>query len=181
MTQAMLDLETWGVRPGCALRSIGAVVFDPNRYGEPHGPSFYRNIKWAWSDTLVIESSTVKWWNEQSAEAKGAFDNDATSLRHAIESFTVWWRQVGAEFIWCHGANFDAPIYEAAAHAVGLAVPWAYNAVRDTRTLFMLADFDPKLLPFEGTTHNALDDAKHQATCVQLAASKIRPHIGALR
>lgn len=25
----MLDLETWGKRPGCDIRSIGAVVFDP--------------------------------------------------------------------------------------------------------------------------------------------------------
>ena len=25
----MLDLETWGTRPGCDIRSIGAVVFDP--------------------------------------------------------------------------------------------------------------------------------------------------------
>lgn len=29
MTHIMLDLETWGKRPGCDLRSIGAVVFDP--------------------------------------------------------------------------------------------------------------------------------------------------------
>ena len=25
MSHIMVDLETWGVRPGCALRSIGAV------------------------------------------------------------------------------------------------------------------------------------------------------------
>lgn len=28
-THIMLDLETWGKRPGCDIRSIGAVVFDP--------------------------------------------------------------------------------------------------------------------------------------------------------
>lgn len=31
MTHIMLDLETWGKRPGCDIRSIGAVVFDPVR------------------------------------------------------------------------------------------------------------------------------------------------------
>ena len=29
MTHIMLDLETWGKTPGCDIRSIGAVVFDP--------------------------------------------------------------------------------------------------------------------------------------------------------
>jgi hypothetical protein len=181
MTHVMLDLERWGTRPGCALRSIGAVVFDPNKYGEPHGPTFYRNVKWRWSDGLVIEESTMKWWREQSAEAQGAFDKNAIALCNSIDDFAVWWRQVGAEFVWCHGANLDAPIYEAAVHAFDCKVPWSCNAVRDTRTLFMLADFDPKSFPFEGEKHNALDDAINQAMCVQLAASKILPHIGAIR
>lgn len=29
MIHVMLDLETWGTRPGCDIRSIGACVFDP--------------------------------------------------------------------------------------------------------------------------------------------------------
>lgn len=29
MTHIMLDIETWGKTPGCDIRSIGAVVFDP--------------------------------------------------------------------------------------------------------------------------------------------------------
>lgn len=29
MIHIMLDLETWGTRPGCDIRSIGACVFDP--------------------------------------------------------------------------------------------------------------------------------------------------------
>ena len=40
----MLDLETWGTMPGSALRSIGAITFDP--YGNDGfvEASFYRNI-----------------------------------------------------------------------------------------------------------------------------------------
>ena len=33
MSDVMLDLETWGTRPGCAIRSIGACVFNPNGEG----------------------------------------------------------------------------------------------------------------------------------------------------
>lgn len=29
MTHIMLDLETWGTKPGCDIRSIGACMFDP--------------------------------------------------------------------------------------------------------------------------------------------------------
>jgi len=36
----MFDLETWGTTPGSALRSIGAVEFDP--MGKDIGRTFYR-------------------------------------------------------------------------------------------------------------------------------------------
>lgn len=31
VTHVMIDLETWGITPGCDIRSIGACVFDPVR------------------------------------------------------------------------------------------------------------------------------------------------------
>lgn len=50
-THVMLDLETWGTRPGCEIRSIGACVFDPvegwvagmevDGGDQPHPHTFY--------------------------------------------------------------------------------------------------------------------------------------------
>ncbi len=72
-------------------------------------------------------------------------------------------------YVWSHGANFDEPLWTAAAAAVGQGVPWKFWNVRCTRTAFDLRNFDPKSIAREGTHHNALDDAKHQARCVQAA------------
>ncbi len=78
--------------------------------------------------------------------------------------------------VWSHGEAFDIPIYEYAAHAVGFKAPWHYRAGRDTRTLFDLTGFSTKDVPFIGVEHNALDDAVHQARCVQLAMRKLNEH-----
>ena len=43
MTHIMVDLETWGTAPGCDIRSIGAVVFDP--VAGTLGATFYVNVE----------------------------------------------------------------------------------------------------------------------------------------
>jgi hypothetical protein len=65
-------------------------------------------------------------------------------------------------------------VYEAVCAAVGFRPPWHYRAPRDTRTLFDLAELDARDLPFVGVKHNALDDAIHQAKCVQAAHQRLR-------
>lgn len=109
MVNISLDLETWGTRPGCDIRSIGAVVFDPVagtvsddtfyiacrnpiqvRFGGPKETedSIYADMtyrKWY----LHRDPETVKWWSEQSAEAQAAFENPV-DLREALRQFTIW-------------------------------------------------------------------------------------------
>ena len=170
----MLDLETFGTRPGCAIRSIGAVVFDPHDE-KVIGPGFYKNI----SDVscrearLHVDPSTVEWWAKQSQQANDALMQDQLTLTEVAERFDNWWRKHGAVFVWSHGANFDEPIWTAAMHAIGRKVPWRYWDSRCTRTVFDAAQFDSKSVKRNGIHHNALDDALHQAICVQKAYAKI--------
>jgi hypothetical protein len=175
MKHVMIDLETWGTRPGCALRSIGAVVFDP-RLGET-GAAFYANIS-RWSCEFIglkIEPETEKWWAEQSAEARAAFASGAQwSVDYALGEFSHWFESVAAECIWSHGAPADIAWLDAAYAACRMAVPWHYRAPRDTRTLYWLANFDPKSGTPDGIEHNALHDAIFQARCVQAAMHKLR-------
>lgn len=171
MTHIMLDLETWGTAPGCALRSIGAVQFELS--GEIKG-EFYRNIA---KDSclkagLIIDPATERWWQRQSPEAQAALENDPEDLAKVATEFHLWCLSRGP-FVWSHGANFDEPIWCAAARAVGQKAPWYFWDVRDTRTIFAIADIDTRSLSRTGTHHNALDDAKHQARLVQLAWAKI--------
>ena len=166
----MLDLETWGTRPGCDIRSIGACVFDPVRQvvGDADGSrTFYiacdnpPDPLWAdWNGEPPVkyplhrDPRTVQWWSEQSDEAQAAFANPV-DLREALDRFDHWLQSVAGRGnyspanqhvlnirLWSHGAAFDPPILAEAYHAVGLPVPWHYRAPRDTRTLFDMAGID---------------------------------------
>lgn len=170
----MLDLETWGTRPGSALRSIGAVLFDLDMKNVDG--TFYRNIN---KDSCVIngltvDPDTVAWWGRQSPAASAALEKDQKLLIEVVREFHDWFREVRGRYIWCQGGNFDEPLWTAAARAVDQAIPWKFWDVRCTRTIYAIADFDQRSVPRAGTAHNALDDAAHQARCVQLAWAKLR-------
>jgi 3' exoribonuclease, RNase T-like len=167
-----LDLETWGTKPGCDIRSIGACVLDPATgfvagADAPALPAnqFYiacdnptRRGDHSWSQPkyeydLHRDPATVQWWSEQSDEAQAAFA-DPVDLREALERFTIWLNGIctpehvppsGGHTnirLWSHGAAFDPPILATAYDAVGLLVPWHYRAPRDTRTLFDAAGIE---------------------------------------
>jgi hypothetical protein len=169
----MLDLETFGTRPGAALRSIGAVMFDPNS-GEI-GTEFYANISDASCREagLHVDPETVKWWAKQNQRAQDALLIKQRTLTEVALEFEAWWRKNRAVFVWSHGANFDEPIWSAAMYAIGRKVPWKYWDARCTRTVYDVTGFDPRSVRRAGTYHNALDDARHQAVCVQRAYAKI--------
>lgn len=168
MTDVMFDLETFGKAPGCALRSVGAVFFDTRGN---FGAEYYRNIdKQSCLDAgLKIDPETEAWWSSQGKEAQERLLVNPRPLREVVLEFANWFLAKGGERIWCQGATFDAPVWEAASTAVGAKLPWKFWNVRDTRTLYDLYNFDPRSVKREGTHHNALDDAKHQAICVQKA------------
>lgn len=168
----MLDLETWGTRPGCAIRSVGAVMFDP--YTNEFGEEFYANVSDASCREagLHIDPSTEAWWAKQTQQARDALTVDPLTLTEVAERFDVYWRRARAIFVWSHGANFDEPIWSAAMHALGRRVPWKFWDSRCTRTVYDIAQLDPRTVRRAGTYHNALDDAKYQALCVQKAYAK---------
>ena len=109
MIHISIDLETWGTRPGCDIRSIGACVFDPvtSRVGfgtnhEDNGAFYiacdnpmmsHEGISGPLPDLpkypLHRDPRTVQWWSEQSTEAQTAFDNPV-DLREALERFSTW-------------------------------------------------------------------------------------------
>lgn len=177
----MADLETWGLRPGSHLRSIGAVEFDPFTPADLEDPSrclgrrFYVNIAKEPSYGLIVEPGTDKWWADQSAEAKAAFATKQNDLLIALRKFTEFLHGLDVDpaiiRIWSNGPSFDHSLLEAAFRAVGRPYPWHYRAPRDCRTVFELAGMDGG--PDYGTFHTALDDAISQALGVQQAYSII--------
>ena len=166
MKHLMIDLETLGVTPGCAILSVGAVYFDPHM-GEL-GDEFYRVAFATLGEQekygLKTEKSTLDWWNDQSPEARKVMnDTNARSLHDVLIAFD---RFFGGEspgaLVYGNGADFDLPILAAAYRAVGLPQPWGKYDVRCYRTLKNLAPHI-KIDRKRGVHHNAIADAIAQA------------------
>lgn len=168
----MVDLETFGSRPGSVIASIGAVAFDPLS-GEM-GPSFYRVIRPSScvDAGLTMDVDTVVWWLKQGDQARQALtDGPRYELRDTVAYFTFFWEVVRGKTLWGHGAAFDEPILRTAFEAVGLKPPWHYADSRCTRTLYDLAGVKPEREV--GVHHNALDDALAQAKAAIEAYRKL--------
>jgi hypothetical protein len=179
MTHIMLDLETRGLKPGCVIASIGAVVFDPK--SDYLGPRFSMNID---QDSclavgLVLDPETVEYWEDPSrADALAAQLVDPRPLNEVLVAFAEFWRDQDAHRIWAQGSDFDPGILAAAYEAFGIAAPWTregekkiHNATRDTRTVYSLAGVSSRHA--DGLQHVALDDAISQARAVQEAYRRL--------
>lgn len=160
----MVDLETFGSRPGSVIASVGAVAFDPVK--GLLGAQFYQVVdaRSAQRVGLTLDADTVLWWLKQGAEARAALAGSARMLSEVLAAFSCWWDGERGELFWSHGANFDEPMLAAAYRACDLKVPWKYSASRCTRTIFDLAGVQPDRSV--GDHHNALDDAIAQASAV---------------
>lgn len=174
MSHAMIDLETFGTRPGCVIRSVGALIFNPKT--DDVFETFYVNVdKQSCLDKgLVLDPDTVAWWERQSPAAKAAFDVDPRPLVEVLNSLNAFLRKNAAQQIWSQGSNFDGVLLEACYIACGYRAPWKHWDTRDTRTVYELGGLDTRTVARTGTYHNALDDCRFQARCVQLAYRNIK-------
>lgn len=172
MTHAMADSETLGTEPGCAVLSIGAVIFDPR--GKCYAEPFYRNIDLTSSVMLGfnINADTVEWWKKQDPQAQADLSVNTAPIKEVLAAFEKWCIDNKVDRLWCHGATFDGPIIGKAFEIAGMKAPWRYTQVRDTRTIFDMFDIDLTKIPRVGVHHNALDDAIFQVNAVQEAFLK---------
>lgn len=199
----MLDLETWGTKPGCDIRSIGACVFDPvagtvhselgdyQFYLATNNPALapwnydlghHDGIETYRKYPLTRDPETVQWWNNQSPEAQAAFENPV-DLKKACNLFTSWivnmfdHAPTDGDFrtvcIWANDPHFDVSILAAVFDAVGLPVPWHYRSPRSMKTAIDMAGLTPDEYCNYGTAHNALDDAIAQAMTVCKAYERL--------
>ncbi|HBW1982413.1 TPA: 3'-5' exoribonuclease [Klebsiella quasipneumoniae] len=179
----MVDLETMGKKHNAPIVAIGAVVFDPATGSI--GESFYKvvclesSVNWG----AVIDPSTVIWWLKQSSVARSEIVNDdAIPLLDALLQFREFVSDNVAggskkAQVWGNGASFDNSILRSSYDCIAEDYPWEYWNDRDVRTMVELGQaisFDPKTaIPFEGSRHNALADAIHQARYVSAIWQRI--------
>lgn len=171
---ASFDLETWGKRPGCAVRSIGASLVDMVTGRPVDVPVFYVNVtdRSCLGAGLTVDYDTQRWWARQGDAAIAAFHSPApVHLANALASLSVWLKDARAAvgenlFVMGNGKEFDVSILEHCYGAVHRPVPWEFWETLDLRTIVWMGQMlgiDVKAnLKFEGTPHRADDDAVHQ-------------------
>lgn len=189
----MVDLETVGVHSFPVILSIGAVKFDfespllePSEiargitHHDGKQPVYFNYVKF---DTCIVagasvDGDTLDWWLEdkQAAARQYAFNNkDGVPLRKMLEDFLFYCK--GTKYIWSHGAVFDIAILSNALEHLGLPTwPMDFRGVRDTRTLFDVADHKPNdwIISPRMIKHHPVWDAWVQSINVQFAWHKIK-------
>ena len=166
----MIDIEGLATGPDATILTIAAQSFDP--FG--HGYSdryYYCRVDLESQENRAIEDGTVAWWGTQPEEAqKEALGDgpDRVDLKTALEGlYKIAWQH---DFIWAQGPTYDCNILEHAFKSLGMALPWKFYRVRDSRTVISLWPGCPK----PPTTHHALEDVRKQIDLLQ----KTLNHLG---
>lgn len=159
----LLDIETLGLRPGCAIVQLGAVAFSPEG-GEPLA-EFFREITPC--PHLRVEEVTLRWHEKRGSWPLPA-DGREMALPQALADFSGWVRGLAAKSggeigsFWSWGSTYDFPLLDAAREASLAAgipcpeLPWDYWQTCCARTMWRLA-FGKKRT--ELRPHHALKDA----------------------
>jgi hypothetical protein len=177
VTHCMIDIETLGTRPGAVILSIGVVTFDEK--GVIKEWLCNVDLKSSLDAGLGVEAGTIHWWMRQSGEAVAAAFQEigSTPVKDALTALYEFTQDENCKWFWSHGATFDLVLLQEAAIRVGappLFENSAFRAARDTRTLFEIADVNPKNFLGSGVAHKALDDARAQALAVIECWKRIR-------
>lgn len=173
MWEFMVDLETMSTAPNGAILSIGCVAFDVEK-AKLHPTEFHQGVdlQSCLDAGCVIDASTVMWWLQQeNAAQKELIDLKRVPLGDALFRLANFMLSIEPDKksvkVWGNGASFDNVMLVSAYKAVGLPQPWMFWNDRCYRTMKALL---PNVnVPFEGTAHNALADARYQATYLMTA------------
>lgn len=174
MDSVMIDLETMGTGPNAAVVQIGAIPFN-SQTGMVRPDFFLADVDLASSVRLggLVTEDTRNWWLDQ-----GGFKHDQhpEDLLGAMTRLGAWMsRFPNLQRVWAQGPSFDVAILEGYYQRAGLEAPWAFNAARDTRTVYDLARERGWDKP-EGTEakHHALEDCRRQIICLRGALAVLR-------
>lgn len=165
----MVDLETLGVTPQAPVLTIGCVLFDPTTGEISKEHKLHLKIsEESAREGRIANDSTEKWWTKQSPEARQAAFSGTMTMHQALQELAFFLPK--GCIVWGNGATFDVSILEDLFRQYDMKCPWQFWKVLDVRTVVAMGraiGIDPKKdFKFEGTEHNALHDAAHQAKYV---------------
>jgi 3' exoribonuclease, RNase T-like len=160
VTNYMVDLETYGLKPDSVILSLGMCRFN---WAGP-GFGFYQTYNPLTQYGRTKDLKTEAWWATQpNPPIHGTLD-----LRFGLEQFINLLQQNKFHTddkieIWAQGTDFDIIKLEHAMDSFGLEIPWGYNAKSDLRTLRKYNDDIYVGNITNAEKHNAMSDAIYQA------------------
>lgn len=173
MTIVSLDLETLATAPDAIIASIGIEVATDQGC---HIASFKRKVNLD-QPGRSVSSSTTAFWFAQSQEAQqltfASNDEECEllqTLREVVADVYVFLDEHMADpnaILWGNPATFDIAKLEHAMRMYGMRTPWQYYQVGCMMTLKRTSHITWGEIPFDGTPHDCLDDAKHQAKIIR--------------
>jgi exodeoxyribonuclease VIII len=166
-THAMIDLETLATGFDATVLTLGGLKFNPNNMSDPHSEIYFKlDVDEQTERGRRVDDSTIEWWATQPKEVQeDAFgESDRTPVYDVLRALSKWC--VGVDTIWCQGPAFDIVILEHMYKQWDHHIPWPFWLIKDSRTLFGIMPQDPRK-KIEFKAHNALEDCRIQALCVQ--------------
>ena len=167
----MLDIETLSLKPNAQILSIAAIKFNPFEITT----DFEKNPK---LDILLNldeqihrdqDEGTLDWWSRQDEKVRDKIFSDLgrLSIDEALTQLTKFCWLVPT--IWANGPQFDICVLNSLYAEYNRGIPWRYNAIRDSRTIFSLADIENPIV-----THDSIEDVIRQVKMVQEALKKLK-------
>jgi hypothetical protein len=178
--ECMIDIETTSTKNNACILSISALKFKR----DPEDKSYYvfdKKVSLQSCKDVGLESDakTMIWWGQQKESSivevfginKNGEGDDRLPLKLVLSDFNIWFNQEPKpDLVWCQGLNFDIPILSEAYSRCGINTPWKYYNVRDTRTLYDIADFKDTV---KNTDHISLKDCYRQVQNVKTCKSRL--------
>jgi hypothetical protein len=165
MQSVMIDIESMSTRTDALVLSAAVQFFELNAETPVLGDArvWVFDIREQLATGRHVDEKTVKWWAEQSDAARAHWRRPAV-VTGLVESIVDLRAFVGAApNVWANGAQFDIVTLETLMLAYGLSPGWAYNAIRDARTIYKVC---PKVRELgeskELVSHEPLSDCIYQ-------------------
>ena len=172
MSEIMIDIETLSTKTNSLILTIAAVKFNRNEYKTKISDleSFYVRINQDSCQKLGmdVDENTVKWWNQQSDQARHeVFENkDRLNIKEALTQLSLFINN--HTHIWANSPSFDCVILENAYNKCKLEIPWKFWNFRDCRTIYDIGNINIKKISENTVKHNALNDCYNQIIGIQL-------------
>jgi len=159
----MIDLETFSIKPNAVITQVGVVVFDTTQILSSICVDL--TLTEQILDGCAVDEDTVSWWRSNKEAHSILCSGEPVNYYQGLENIRkfIVEKCPKVEGVWAHGASFDLPIIENGFRNAGIDIPWKYSKHRDTRTLYQLAKDNGWQYDRGKVSHNALDDATHQA------------------